>query len=110
MQTETKWLTFEWKFQLARYVNDGRYNIDNNLVENAIRPLALGRKNYMFCGNDEAACRAAIAYSLISSCKAAGVEPRLWMEDVLRKLPEYETGKGDPSALLPNVWQPTSKL
>lgn len=96
--------------KLARYVNDGRYNIDNNLVENAIRPLALGRKNYMFCGNDEAACRAAIAYSLISSCKAAGVEPRLWMEDVLRKLPEYETGKGNPSALLPNVWQPTSKL
>ena len=96
--------------KLARYVNDGRYNIDNNLVENAIRPLALGRKNYMFCGNDDAACRAAIAYSLISSCKAAGVEPRLWMEDVLRRLPEYETGNGDPTVLLPNIWEPTSKL
>ena len=91
--------------KLARYVNDGRYNIDNNLVENAIRPLALGRKNYMFCGNDEAACRAAIAYSLISSCKAVGIDPRTWMEDVLKRLPEYELGKGDLSELLPGNWQ-----
>ena len=91
--------------RLARYVNDGRYNIDNNLVENAIRPLALGRKNYMFCGNDDAACRAAIAYSLISSCKAVGIDPRTWMEDVLKRLPEYELGNGNLSELLPGNWQ-----
>lgn len=47
--------------RLSRYVNDGRVNIDNNLIENAIRPLALGRKNYLFCGNDASAFRAAIA-------------------------------------------------
>ncbi|MCQ2171823.1 MAG: hypothetical protein MJZ17_03595 [Bacteroidales bacterium] len=41
-------------------------------------PFSLGRKNYMFCGNDDAACRAAIAYSLISSCKAVGIDPRTW--------------------------------
>ena len=59
----------------------------------------------MFCGNDEAACRAAIAYSLISSCKAVGIDPRTWMEDVLKRLPEYELGSGDLSKLLPGNWQ-----
>src|SRR3712207_7540114 len=44
--------TFSLLPRLSRYVNDGRVNIDNNLIENAIRPLALGRKNYLFCGND----------------------------------------------------------
>lgn len=58
--------------RLSRYVNDGRINIDNNLIENAIRPLALGRKNYLFCGNDASAYRAAIVYSLIGTCRAAG--------------------------------------
>lgn len=72
--------------RLSRYVNDGRINIDNNLIENAIRPLALGRKNYLFCGNDASAYRAAIVYSLIASCKAADVDPRQWMEDVLAKI------------------------
>lgn len=62
--------------RLSRYVNDGRINIDNNLIENAIRPLALGRRNYLFCGNDASAYRAAIVYSLISTCKAADVVPR----------------------------------
>ena len=89
--------------KLSRYVNDGRYCIDNNLVENAIRPLALGRKNYMFCGNDAAAYRAAIAYSLISTCKAAGIDPRVWLEDVLRRIPEYELGRKDVTELIPGI-------
>lgn len=90
--------------RLSRYVNDGRVNIDNNLIENAIRPLALGRKNYLFCGNDASAFRAAIVYSLISTCKAAGVEPREWMEDVLRKLPYCHRDGKDISELLPRTW------
>ena len=90
--------------RLSRYVNDGRINIDNNLIENAIRPLALGRKNYLFCGNDASAYRAAIVYSLIGTCKAAGVEPRLWMEDVLRQIPYYERDGKDMSDLLPREW------
>lgn len=69
--------------RLSRYVNDGRFRIDNNLVENAIRPLALGRKNWLFCGNHDAAVRAAIVYSLVDTCKALNVDPREWMEDVL---------------------------
>lgn len=91
--------------RLSRYVNDGRINIDNNLIENAIRPLALGRKNYLFCGNDASAYRAAIVYSLISTCKAADVGPRPWMEDVLRKIPYYQRDQRDLAELLPFNWK-----
>ncbi len=80
-------------------------NIDNNLAENAIRPLAIGRKNYLFCGNDDSAVCAAIIYSLISSCKAAGVDPREWMTDILRKLPVYKESKMDIKELLPMNWK-----
>ena len=73
--------------RLGRYVLDGRYHIDNNGVENAIRPLAIGRKNYLFCGNHDAAVRAAIVYSLFSSCKAHGIDTRTWLEDTLKRLP-----------------------
>ena len=91
--------------RLSRYVNDGRINIDNNLIENAIRPLALGRRNYLFCGNDASAYRAAIVYSLISTCKAVDVDPRTWMEDVLRKIPDYQRDQRDLAELLPFNWK-----
>lgn len=91
--------------RLSRYVNDGRINIDNNLIENAIRPLALGRRNYLFCGNDASAYRAAIVYSLISTCKAVDVDPRTWMEDVLRKIPYYQRDQRDLAELLPFNWK-----
>lgn len=90
--------------RLTRYVNDGRINIDNNLIENAIRPLALGRKNWLFCGNDASAYRAAIVYSLISTCKNAGIEPRVWMEDVLKQIPYYLRDGRDLAELLPRAW------
>ena len=91
--------------RLSRYVNDWGINIDNNLIENAIRPLALGRKNYLFCGNDASAYRAAIVYSLISTCKAVDVDPRTWMEDVLRKIPYYKRDQRDLAELLPFNWK-----
>lgn len=90
--------------RLSRYVNDGRVHIDNNLIENAIRPLAIGRKNYLFCGNDASAYRAAIVYSLIGTCKSAGIDPRLWMEDVLRKIPYYQQEGRNLEDLLPRAW------
>lgn len=90
--------------RLSYYVNDGRINIDSNLIENAIRPLAIGRKNWLFCGNDASAYRAAIVYSMIASCKAAGIEPREWMEDVLVRIPEYLANKKDLNELLPVNW------
>ena len=83
--------------RLSRYVLDGRYHIDNNGVENAIRPLAIGRKNYLFCGNHDAAVRAAIVYSLFSSCKAHGIDTRPWLEDTLKRLP----AETDIDSLLP---------
>ena len=91
--------------RLSQYVNDGRYKIDDNLVENAIRPLAISRKNFLFCGNHDAAIRASIVFSLIGSCKALGINPREWMEDILNRIPEYDDGKKDIAELLPNKWQ-----
>ena len=88
--------------RLSRYVLDGRYNIDNNGIENAIRPLALGRKNYLFAGNHDAAVRAAIVYSLFSSCKAAQIETRTWLEDVLKRIPSEKSIE----QLLPGNWTP----
>lgn len=90
--------------RLSRYVNDGRFCIDNNLVENAIRPLALGRKNYLFCGNHDAAVRAAIVYSLVDRCKALDVNPREWMEDVLLRIPGNENNREALRELLPDTW------
>ncbi len=90
--------------KLSRYHLDGRYRIDNNLVENAIRPLAIGRKNYLFCGNAEAATRAAVVYSLLGSCKAAGVNPSEWLEDVLSKVYSYGTDDRNLEELLPHLW------
>lgn len=85
-------------------MNDGRFCIDNNLVENAVRPLALGRKNFLFCGNHDAAVRAAIVYSLVSSCKAMGVDPRESMEDVMLRIPGNENNRDVLRELPPDRW------
>jgi len=90
--------------KLSLYITDGRYKIDNNMVENSIRPLAIGRKNFLFCGDDEAAQRAAVVYSLLATCKSHGLDERIWLEDILRRIPEYELGKKDYADLLPGQW------
>lgn len=90
--------------RLARYVLDGRYNIDNNGAENGVRSLALGRKNYMFCGNNESAERTAIIYSLLGTCKLAGVNPTEWLTDVLTRIPNHSVLR--LSELLPGNWKP----
>ena len=95
--------------KLSLYVTDGRYKIDDNMVENSIRPLAIGRKNYLFCGDDDAAQRAAVVYSLLATCKARGVDERIWLEDVPRRIPEYELGQKNFSDLLPGNWKPVTK-
>ena len=84
--------------RLSRYVLDGRYNIDNNAIENVIRPIAVGRKNYLFCGNHDVAVRAAIVYSLFSSCKTHDVDVRTWLEDILKRILEEK----DIDNLLPH--------
>ncbi len=97
--------TFPLLPRLGRYVNDCRFCIDNNIVENAIRPLTLGRKNYLFCGNHDAAVRAAIVYSLVDTCKALDVDPRLWLEDVLLHIPGNEDNRAALRNLLPDRWK-----
>lgn len=75
--------------RLSAYVNDGRLNIDNNPVENSIRPIALGRKNYLFAGSHEAAKRSGMLYSLLGTCKMHGVEPNAWLKDVLHRIADH---------------------
>ena len=60
---------------LGKYCEDGRLEIDNNLVENTIRPLALGRKNYLFAGSDQGAMNLAICYSLVNTCQKNNIHP-----------------------------------
>jgi len=103
--------TYSLFHRLTRYHLDGRYKIDNNLVENTIRPLALGRKNYMFCGNHDAAENAAIMYSLLGCCAASDVNPREWLTDVLTRIPYYNNDYSlDLADLLPHNWKAASEL
>ena len=98
--------TYNLFHRLSRYHLDGRYQIDNNLVENAIRPLALGRRNFLFCGNHDAAENAAVMYSLLGSCKASDVDPQEWLTDVLTRIPEYNNDYSkDLAELLPHNWK-----
>ena len=93
--------------RLARYVLDGRYNIDNNGAENGVRALAVGRKNYLFCGNNESAERTAIIYSLLGSCKLAGINPMEWLTDVFNRIPDHSALR--LNELLPANWKPIEK-
>jgi transposase len=90
--------------RLRAYAHDGRYLIDNNRIENTIRPLAIGRKNYLFAGSDRAARHAALIYSLLGTCKLHGVEPYAYLRDVVARIPEHKANK--LSKLLPYNWQP----
>jgi len=90
--------------RMKNYLNDGCVKIDNNLIENAIRPIALSRKNFLFAGNHQAAENTAVICSLLTTCKEAGVNPREWLIDVLNKMP-YLQQSGSETALkelLPN--------
>ena len=89
--------------KLLAYLYDGHLEIDNNLVENAIRPNALGRKNYLFAGSHECAQRAAMFYSFFGTCKKNEVNPFDWLKDVLERIPEYKANK--LIELLPQNWQ-----
>ena len=76
----------EWK-KLEVYLGDGRVEIDNNLVENRIRPTKLGAKNWLFIGCAEAGPKAAILYTIVENCRRLGIDTRAYLEDVLTRLP-----------------------
>ncbi len=92
---------------LEVYLADGRIEIDNNLVENAIRPTAVGRKNWLFIGAEDAGWRSAVIYSIIQSCKAHHVEPYAYLKDVLTRLPSM-TNHQIPD-ITPKAWAKTRK-
>ena len=78
---------------LLSYLYDGSLEIDNNWVENAIRPSTLGRKNFLFAGSHEGAKRAAMFYSFFGTCKKNNVNPYEWLKRVLEIIPEYPANK-----------------
>ncbi len=89
--------------ELMLYATDGKLNIDNNPVENSIRPVALGRKNYLFAGSHEAAKRSAMLYSLMGTCKLHDINPFIWLRDVLQRINNHHINKIEE--LLPHNWK-----
>lgn len=90
--------------KLAPCFEDGRLELDNNLIENSIRPLALGRKNYLFAGSHKAAQRAAMMYSFFASCRKLDINPWQWLRDVLQRIPDHPVNR--LRELLPDQWTP----
>ena len=90
-----------WK-ELTMYTSDGKLNIDNNPVENSIRPVAIGRKNYLFAGSHEAAQRSAMLYSLMGTCKLHGINPVVYLKNVLQCINNRPINK--ITDLLPQNW------
>jgi len=95
-----RWVT------LTRYLDDGQLPIDNNRIENQIRPIAIGRKNWLFAGSLRAGQRAAAVMSLIQSAKLNGHDPYAYLKDVLMRLPTQQNS--DIEELLPHHWAPAT--
>jgi transposase len=90
---------------LTRYVDDGRLEIDNNLCENAIRPTALGKKNFLFIGHPEAGQRSAVIYSVLGSCRRLGINTAEYLQDLFERLPKAKTS--EIKSLTPAAWAKT---
>ncbi|MEM6269316.1 MAG: transposase [Bacteroidota bacterium] len=88
--------------ELGRYLFNGELEIDYNLIENQIRPVALGRKNYLFAGSHNGARSSVMIYSLLGTDKLQGIEPYAWIKDVRQRLPEHPINRGEE--LLPQNW------
>ena len=88
---------------LERFLEHGEVEIDNNLVENAIRPTAIGKKNWLFFGSAEAGQRSAVLYTLVANCRLHGVEPYAYLKDVLTRLPQ--TTNKEVAQLTPRRWK-----
>ena len=89
---------------LTRFLDDGQLPIDNNWAENQIRPIAIGRKNWLFAGSLRAGQRAAAVMSLIQSARFNGHDPYAYLKDMLQRLPTHKNHL--IAELLPHRWQP----
>ena len=94
--------------QLNRFCEDGRLEIDNNLVENAIRPTAIGKKNWLFFGAPDAGERSAVIYSLLATCRRYGIDRREYLHDVLSRLPSMKIA--EVAELTPAAWAARRKV
>jgi transposase len=92
---------------LERFLHDGRVAIDTNRVENAIRPTAIGKKNWLFIGDAEAGHRGAILYTIVESCRRRGIEPLAYLRDVLTRLPKMTTNQ--VQEITPEAWAKTQR-
>ena len=93
---------------MMRYLEDGMLLLDNNLAENEIRPITLGRKNYLFCGNHEAAENMAVVCSLLATCRNHDVNPRDYLNDVIGQMPYHAKASHEELiGLLPHKWKLT---
>jgi transposase len=91
---------------MFRYLENGLYQIDNNAIERQIRPIALGRKNYLFAGSHDGARRAAVFYSLFATCKLNKINPQTWLTHVLKTMPGLPVARY--GELLPHRWVPAT--
>jgi transposase len=89
--------------QLGMYLHDGMLLMDTNLIENAIRPIALGRNNFLFAGSHDAAQNAAMIYSLLATCKLHEVNAYDWLKYVLTAMPTFPASR--IQELLPQNWK-----
>jgi len=92
---------------VKNYTKHNEARLDNNKAERAIRPLAIGRKNWLFVGSEAGGKAAAVLLSLVQSCRATGVNPREYLEDVMRRLMDHNSQKLDE--LLPLAWSASRK-
>lgn len=88
--------------RLGVYLRDGRVEADTNLVENDIRPSAVGKKNWLFIGGEDSGWKAAIFYTLIGNCRRLGIDPHAYLKDVLERLPSSTNRQ--VADLLPAAW------
>jgi transposase len=100
------YLLGQWE-ALEHVCHHGQSRIDNNLIENAIRPSALGKKNWLFIGHPQAGERSAILYSIVVSCQRQGIDPFAYLCDLLHRLP-CMTNQNDLTRLLPSSWKPST--
>ncbi len=92
---------------LCRYLEDGRLRPDNNLAENAMRPVAIGRKNWLFVGSERGGRAAALFMSLVKSCKDCEINPWEYLDDMLRRIMSHPVNR--LRELLPDQWKPLPK-
>jgi hypothetical protein len=87
--------------------SDAFQGVHNNLVENSIRPTALGKKNWLFLGDADAGHRSAVLYTIIESCRARGLNPYAYLRDVLTRLPSMTNWQ--VKQVTPEAWSKTSR-